>query len=209
LWARQFRPAQQSAHYLPAAVYNALLSGKSIGEAMRDGRNAMEVVDAAKFFDWGIPVLYAKDSAASVFPLNAMRLPFAAPLYTAGDGNAFAGKTPGEGDTATEVVEDTLEGKEEASVKVALIDLVASVGFLPGLARDANFVQKYYYFEVAYLPVPAGYVRTDLGERPQTYIFRLEEYMRSIPTKLSVDFVCCLTRWEACLLRLLLVRVGI
>lgn len=63
--ASQFSLPDNSAHFLASTIYNALLTGKPIGDAIRDGRNAVSFADAAKFFDWGIPVLYSTNAQSS------------------------------------------------------------------------------------------------------------------------------------------------
>jgi hypothetical protein len=189
----QFSMPELSAHFLAATVYNALLTGKPIGEAMRDGRTSMGVADTAKFFDWGIPVLYTKDSGMIIFPLVGKKPSWAAPFEAAIRTGHLIERSIGSGAPAV-VVESTKEADSTYRSNVALIDLDAKVGFLPELAVNANSAQSYYHFEVAYLPVPAGYVRADLGKRPQTYIPRLEKYLASVTEVLSVDFACCITR---------------
>ena len=190
----QFSLPEQSAHYLAATVYNALLTGKPIGEAMRDGRNSMGIADAAQFFDWGIPVLYAKDSAVTIFPLKGKRPSWANPFEDAVSARKLIEPSRVESGAPSVVVERTRERRGAAKVTVALIDLDAKVAFLPDLAEEASRAQTYYHFSVAYLPVPAGYVREDIGNRPQTYLPRLNDYLGSLPDALAVDFVCCITR---------------
>jgi hypothetical protein len=90
--------------------------------------------------------------------------------------------------------------KSRAKVRVALIDFDAKIGFLPDLVEQANKVQHYYHFEVTYLPLPSGAIRTDMpgtdgaAAFPQLYLPLLEEYLVTMPEDLEVKKVCCLTR---------------
>ncbi len=92
---------------------------------------------------------------------------------------------------------EPLSPKDRDRVKVALIDFDAKAGFLPDLIEEANRVQSYYRFQVAYLPLPGGVIRTDFenGEAaPQLFVPRLEGYLQDVPKDLGVDKVCCLSR---------------
>ncbi|HEY4678947.1 MAG TPA: hypothetical protein VIJ01_17405, partial [Candidatus Angelobacter sp.] len=94
------------------------------------------------------------------------------------------------------VVERTRpSNSNEKVIKVAIIDVDAKVGFLPDLAQRVNSAQDYYNVEIAYIPVPSGYVRTDMGGgNLQTFVPRLHETLKSLPKQLRVDFVCAITQ---------------
>ncbi|HXH43959.1 MAG TPA: CHAT domain-containing protein [Bradyrhizobium sp.] len=202
--ASQFSIPDNSAHFLAATIYNALLTGRAVGDAIRDGRTAISFADAAKFFDWGIPVLYAANPGEVILPPGMRK-----PAWAEDFGRAAASGTlietlaaadrgpPGAPSLIAErtrpMIKDTIKtGKPK--YKVALVDIDAKVGFLPDLAQAANQEQGYYHFEVVYLPVPSGYAREGLGDGVQTYLPRLATVLGSTPDLLSVDFVCCLTR---------------
>lgn len=194
--ASQFSLPDNSAHFLASTIYNALLTGKPIGDAIRDGRNAVSFADAAKFFDWGIPVLYSTNPAQIILPLVGEK-----PQWADDFGKATASGTLIKTLAASAahgapslVAERTRTKGRKAKVRVALIDLDAKIGFLPDLVETANESQNYYQFEVVYLPVPSGYARSDIGTEVQTYLPRLASVFESAPNSLSVDFVCCLTR---------------
>jgi hypothetical protein len=195
----QFSLPDISAHTLSATIYNALVTGRPIGEAVRVGRNAMSFADEAAFVDWGIPVLYSTNPAQVIFPPRKGKPAWTASFDAAiaGDGASFVSKLgaePGGSGRPSVVVERTRPADLNKKVKVALIDIDAKVGFLPDLAHLVNEAQTYYNFEVAYLPVPSGYVRTDLGDDPQTSVPRLERFMFPLLDELNVNFICGLTQ---------------
>ena len=92
------------------------------------------------------------------------------------------------------VVESTRPADTKLGVKVALLDIDAKIGFLPDMANRINRSQNYFHFEVVYIPVPSGYVRTDLDEHSQTFVPRLKDVLLGLPENLKVDFVCGLTQ---------------
>jgi hypothetical protein len=201
----QFSLPDVSAHSLSATVYKALLTGKPIGEAVRVGRNAMFFAEKAAFFDWGIPVLYSTDPSQIIFPPSngksdqrPGRVTVYQPphiVFTSGTRAPAIGRSEVlAGSGARYNAGDKTKANEKARVKVALLDIDAKVGFLPDLARRINGAQGYYYFKVVYVPIPSGYVRTDLSEDPQTFVPRLQDVLRPLPKQLQVDFVCGLTQ---------------
>jgi len=66
--ATQFVMPDNSAHYFATAVYNTLVGGGSMTEAMHDGRLAMTYDSQQRHPDWGIPVLYASYPDLTIFP---------------------------------------------------------------------------------------------------------------------------------------------
>lgn len=203
----QFSLPDVSAHSLSVTIYKALLTGKPIGEAVRVGRNAMSFADKAAFFDWGIPVLYSTDPAQIIFPPksgNSARAA-ASPRVLVGQPQSFvatrlptgiAVDSSGVVTSARPISKSARKDKpsKKAKVRVALLDIDSKIGFLPELARRVNAAQDYYNFEVVYVAVPSGYVRTDLSDNPQTFVPRLSEVLEPLPQQLHVDFVCGLTQ---------------
>jgi hypothetical protein len=204
--ATQFSIPDITAHYLSSMIYNGLVIGKPLIEAMQDGRRAMNYVKKKRFTDWGIPVLYTTDPDMILFPPSGTRPTpeWAADLDRAARtdgtlkalGNAAAPNAP------SLTVERTAlpAEKSRAKMRVALIDFDAKIGFLPDLIEQANKAQHYYHFEVTYLPLPSGAIRTDMRQAngtpsfPQLYVPLLEDYLVTMPEDLGVKKVCCLTR---------------
>ncbi len=198
--ATQFPMPVSTADYFAALTYNALAMGKPVVEALRAGRQGMALGQESKFYDWGIPVLYASDPNLVIFPSRRSRREkawarkFEKALRAPSTLGALASPTQG---GPTIVVERTVRSQErqKPKVKVALVDLNARVGFLPELVEAANQTQGYYGFEVAYSPVPSGSLRTDkMGNSPQQlFLPWLGDYLSGMARHLDVQRVCCLT----------------
>jgi hypothetical protein len=193
--ATQFSLPESSAHFLAATIYNTLLTGKPIGDAIRDGRNAMGFSDSAQFFDWGIPVLYSTIHTQIILPSIQAEPRWAKSYVNALDtGNLVESLATTRVRGAPSILDErTRSDGKGAKCRVALIDIDSKVGFLPDLAQSANEAQDYYYFEVVYLPVPSGYARHDINVETQTYLPRLTSVLDATPKSLDVDFACCLT----------------
>lgn len=204
--ATQFSIPDVTAHYLSSMTYNSLVTGLPLVEAMRNGRRAMRYSPKSKITDWGIPVLYTSDPDLIIFPKSDG----AAPQKWSDDYNKAlqsdkllksleASGTP-ESPSVTVGRTALPENKEAAKMRVALIDFDAKVGFLPDLIEQANRAQHYYNFEVNYIPLPSGTIRTDFVDKagkatfPQLYLPVVEDYLAATPEDFNVDKVCCLTR---------------
>lgn len=87
--------------------------------------------------------------------------------------------------------------RREARVRVALAELDSGMGYLSYLVQEANRAQAYYYFDLVYLPIPSGTLRTD-GDQdtglPRLFLPRIDDFLRLLPRELRVDLVCILTR---------------
>jgi hypothetical protein len=95
------------------------------------------------------------------------------------------------------VVQDSGDDAAVAKCRVALVDLDSKIGFLPDIVKAANAAQNYYHFRVVYLPVPSGAARKSIeGLEPQTYLPRLETFLKDTTKTLGVDFVSCFTKWQ-------------
>jgi len=69
--ATQFAMPDNSANFFAAGVYKALATGRSVTEAMREGRTAMMFGQGIRHVDWGIPVLYASYPDLRIFKTSA------------------------------------------------------------------------------------------------------------------------------------------
>ncbi len=201
--ATQFSMPDTSAHFLSAMIYNALVTGKPVVDAVRYGRRAVLYAESSQFFDWGIPVLYSTDPNTVIFPHSMKQRE---PKWVTRFEDALKSPSVIRGLTVHQVsggpaisVERTARSvhKWKPKATVALIDIDSKVSFLPDLVKVANEVQEFYQFQVIYLPIPSGAVRTDFEGTvtlPQMFLPRLEKYLSSTPGDLGVDLVCCLTR---------------
>jgi hypothetical protein len=189
----QFSLPDVSAHILSATIYDALLLGKPVGQAVRSGRNAMFLADDANFFDWGIPVLYSTDPSQVLF--QARGVVEGSPFINAGRDHVVTNVIDEEmADAQSSIFEGAPQFTDTEMVKVALVDIDSKVGFLPDAVTLLNDSQSYYQFEVAYRTIPSGYVRSDIGSVPQTFVPRLDDVLRPLPKELGVDYVCGLTQ---------------
>ncbi|MEW6731257.1 MAG: CHAT domain-containing protein [Acidobacteriota bacterium] len=201
--ATQFSLPDNSSHFLSSAIYNALVSGKSLTNALRDGRQAMTFSEKSQFFDWGIPVLYSSDPEITIFPRsknqpepswlldfeNALKIPQAITALT----------SPRVDNGPTITVARTVQPshRNNAQVRVALIDINAKVGFLPDIVEAANQAQDYYDFQVSYAPIPAGTIKLEQKQNlhPYLYLPPLEDYLHGLAVGLQAQIVCYLTRY--------------
>ncbi len=188
--ATQFSIPDTSAHFLSSMVYNALVTGKPLVEAMLDGRQAMSHAEKGQFFDWGIPVLYSSDPELVIFPQakDKQQPKWVKGFERASKSSSMIKKlreiivTGG----PSIIVERTAQSpnKDKAKVRVALVDLDSKAGFLPELIEAANLVQFYYDFQVAYLPLPSGAIRIDFEKGkapPQIFLPRIDKYFSTKP----------------------------
>src|SRR5258708_21922319 len=137
-----------SSHYLSSIIYSALASGRSVVEATRDGRRAMEFADNHRFFDWGIPVLDSSSPNVSVFPhslsyqtaLSESTEESRPDVLPIGGVSSSSATSKGQGART--------RGRRRAKRRVALVDINSKAGFLPDLVNAANRAQNYYHFQV-------------------------------------------------------------
>lgn len=191
----QFSMPDVSAHYLASMIYSALMTGRPLIEAVRDGRLAMGFAKNSEFFDWGIPVLYAFDPDLELFKSAKVKTwakKFSTALSSDNVLQALASEsTPGMPsifDSRTTIYPH--EGKPKA--RVALVDIDAKVGGLPDLIEKGNKVQSYYQLRLAYPPIPSG---SFASAEKATSIFlpRIEDYLAEFSKSLDSNYVCTLT----------------
>lgn len=208
--ANQFSIPDNGAHFFATVVYNALFAGRPLGDAVLAGRSAICLSEKSKFFDWGIPVLYAKQPQEPVFLLDAATVPIWAADFSS---NQPAGRTfellareqspTSPSLTVTPLVPLRKMTAQQATLRtasklhsVALVDIDARAGFLPRLVESANCIQGYYDFRVVYMPIPAGSIRTEFnGQRtePQLYLPHLQAHVERATEMLGIKTICFLT----------------
>jgi len=195
--ASQFSLPDNSAHFLAATIYNTLLTGRPIGDAIRDGRNVMCFGERATYLDWGIPVLFSTDPSQIILARDVSVPSWSSKFSTAAENSELLDlMATNEIPMGPSLVAErsSPEHRKNSKYKIAIIDIDAKVGFLPDLAQESNRVQDYYDFQVCYMPIPSGYARTDISDSAQTFVPRLSHVFSSTPQKFSVDHVFCLTR---------------
>jgi hypothetical protein len=203
--ATQFSMPASSAHCFASFTYNSLVRGKSVIEAVGEGRHSMDCEETRQFYDWGIPVLYSFRPDLVIFPRKPTdpELNWAASYeegIRSGDIIKNLSAPRSRGAPSISVERTVIPAvKRRAKVRVALADIDANVGFLPDFVEEVNRRQSYYAFQVSYIPIPAGSFRyPPKGEHgPRSlclYLPYLEAYLGSMPEKLDVDIVFCLTK---------------
>ncbi|HET9597243.1 MAG TPA: CHAT domain-containing protein [Anaeromyxobacteraceae bacterium] len=195
--ATQFSIPDISAHRLSAMIYNSLAAGRSLVDAMALGRQAMQFATASTLLDWGIPVLYASEPWMPVF-LKTHETPGLKAFERSLDRPEALVSTLGVSSAAAPSIKPARPlATSTNAFRVALVDLDIKAGFLPDLVDLANRSQSHFAFEVAYVPLPTGYIVTRIGrervERPQLFIPRIESDLKHTPASLGVDRVICLT----------------
>jgi CHAT domain len=197
----QFRMPDLGSHFFSAWFYNGLVTGKTVTESLHSARRAMLSAKEHRFYDWGIPAAYISDPAMRIFPIpdetgEAWRQ-ITNEILSSGQGSqALAQQATLEAPSV--VISKTVSPtqRKNAKFRITLVDLDAGIGFLPEMAMSANACQTYYSFQVALIPVPAGYQRVD-PERyhgAQTYLPWLKNYLQTWKEELDCDFLCVLTK---------------
>lgn len=159
----------------------------------------MSFADRAKFFDWGIPVLYGPNPNQVLFPSRTQQ-PRSTPSSTSVVISERSSKSAPDlgtfelSDRPAVVVGRTRPEEAETRLRVVIVDINSKVGFLADTVILMNCIQNYYHFEVAYPPVPGGYVRTDLSRKPQTFVPRLSSILLELRDDLRADYLCGLTQ---------------
>ena len=194
----QFSIPDVTAHYLAAMMYNALVTGNRLIDALHEGRLAMTFASKYKFFDWGIPVLYCYDPNLVIFKRSKTKS--TAPMLSSRPGAAQSEgilkslAVEAAGQPSVFVAGGSREMLSDGPrFTVALDDIDSKVGFLPEFARAANKVQSYFRFKVAYSPVPAASFGRNSEGKPILDLNRTEKYLADFPEQLGVDKVCFLT----------------
>jgi hypothetical protein len=194
----QFTMPDVSAHYLASMIYNALLTGAPLIDALRDGRQAMGYAKDNRFFDWGIPVLYAFDPDLILFKRAAAKdwvKEFQGALRSKDVIRAFAKQERPGNPSIFEAQTASYPHKSRPKARVAIVDIDAKVGGLPELSAKANAAQNYYQFRIAYPPIPSGTFQTARknDQALAMYVPRVKKYLAAFPTSLKSDYVFCLT----------------
>jgi len=177
--ANQYSVLDPSATAFARHFYWFLAQGRSLGEAAQESRIAVSYSVSGDSIDWAVPVLYARDPAAT----------FCAPAKAVGaaqpDSKARGRRrrpTPGR-------------------VRVGLWDVNHVLPSLPDLAKRMTAAQRRFAFEVVEISAPLGTWRLVRQPRSGDTSCRLEagEVARRLanePRQLGVEHLLCLTDYE-------------
>lgn len=193
--AAQFSMPDVSAHYLASMIYNSLVAGVPLVDALRAGRQAMNYANDGKFCDWGIPVLYSFDPNLVIFKATKQKWvsQFKDALQSENVLKAMARDSGAEEPSVFAASTKKYPHEGHPNISVALADIDSKVGFLPEIAQQANAAQRYFYFKVAYAPIPSGSFRERKGAKKIFVLDRVEHYLKELTGDLQADRVCCLT----------------
>lgn len=186
--ATQFAMPNSGALYFASLFYSALAQGRTLVEAMTDGRSSMLQANERAYFDWGIPVLFTTDPNLVVYQPRE-RISGAARGANVG----IAGREAVGGMPAAAAQQQ----QPGPTTRVAIADFDATVAFLPELVRKANEVQSYYRFEFLPTYLPAGALGSALGgtvDEAQLLLYRLDAHLKDLPKQYGANEVLCLTR---------------
>jgi hypothetical protein len=193
--AAQFSMPDVNAHYLASMIYDSLVAGAPLIDALRNGRLAMGYANNAKFCDWGIPVLYSFDPDLVIFKGTKQRWvsQFQGALQSENVLKAMARESAPEDPSVFAAGTTKYRHEGHPNVTVALMDIDSKVGFLPEIVHKANAAQKYFHFKVAYAPIPGGSFRDRKGAEKTFVLERVQDYLKELTGDLKADRVCCLT----------------
>ncbi len=189
--ANQFPVLDPSAAAFARHFYGALARGRSIGDAAREARVAVNYSITGEAIDWAIPVVFARNphERLVVAPASVDTAPTTAVPATGGGGARRRGPS------ADQVV-------------VAIWDVNHVVPDLEGVVRRMNAAQDFFRFQVADITAPLGTWRRlplDPQSASRTGPWRarerqldsaeLIEKLSGLPAQLGVNQVVCVTNF--------------
>lgn len=170
----QFSLPERTAQVFAESVYQNLLTGVSVAEAVSKGRITMSLEVEATGFDWAVPSLFCGNPDLSLFErLKEEKESLGVEV-----------------DNSSIVANEAKRGR----VRILIIDIDTDAGFLRKVCEKANAAQEYFSFQVGYFPIPSGYVNTIGKWDPQTHLPHLEKIFQKAEKDLDVDFICGVTK---------------
>ena len=185
--ANQFPVLDPSATAFARHFYWSLALGRSIGDAAREARVAVNYSITGEAIDWAVPVVFARNPYERIViaPGKASLTPPADAMRTA--------------------VRQTHRRDTRRGTPIAIWDVNHIVPGLEGLIRQMNSAQSVFTFELADITAPIGTwrrVKKDEAQHRSRGRFNVaakleaEEVfakLRDIPVQLGVKLVICLT----------------
>jgi hypothetical protein len=174
--ANQYKVLDVSATAFAKHFYWSLAQGRSLGDAARESRVAVNYSIAGEAIDWAVPVFYARNPAEFLCAAPS----FAAPLEAErprGRAIRRAGKTAG-------------------SVRVGLWDVNHFLPELEAIAGRMSSSQQSYWFEVIDMSAPIGTWRLERdgdGEEAFLHGAKVSQKLRNKPKEMGLDRIFCFT----------------
>jgi hypothetical protein len=187
--ANQFPVLDPSATAFARHFYWSLAQGRSIGDAAREARVAVNYSITGEAIDWAVPVVFARNPYERIViaPGTTSLTPMA--------------------DAARTAVRQTRRRGTRRGIPIAIWDVNYVVPGLEGLIRRMNSAQSVFSFELADITAPIGTwrrVKTEStrGSRGRTNVagrLKAEEVfakLRGVPAQLGVQQLICLTNFS-------------
>lgn len=184
--ANQFPVLDPSATAFARHFYWSLALGRSIGDAAREARVAVNYSITGEAIDWAVPVVFARNPYERIViaPGTASLTPTA--------------------DAVRNAVAQTRRHGTRHGISIAIWDVNHIVPGLEGLIKKMNFAQSVFTFQLADITAPIGTwrrVKDESQRRSRGHSnvagqLKAEEVflkLHDIPTRLGVTRVICLT----------------
>ncbi len=164
--ANQYSVLDTSATSFARHFYWALAQGRSIGEAAREARVAVNYSISGEAIDWAVPVVYARDPTDALCPPR----------------EGFAEET-------AEIAASRLRrGERTRTERVALWDIQRVIPRLDRIAETLTAAQGLFGFEAVYWPAPLGTWRRETTEGvAYLHAPKVAQRLAEKPAELGVD----------------------
>jgi hypothetical protein len=176
--ANQYQVLDPSATAFAQHFYWALAQGRSLGDAARESRIAVNYSISGEAIDWAVPVVYARNPREALCRPPAESRILAVSRLT------------------SERVRRATEGR---AIRVGLWDVNHAVASLEKVASVLTAAQGLYGFEVVDIAAPLGtwrLDRSDAGEEGFLHGEKLAERLGSKPRELGLDRLFCITTFR-------------
>jgi hypothetical protein len=173
LVANQYSVLDSSATSFAQHFYWSLAQGRSLGDAAREARIAVNYLLHGEPIDWAVPVVYARNPHANIF--GTTHAPTQSQLAA------------GTRSTRRSVATD--------KTRIAVWDMDDVFPSLGKTLEGMNRAQDVFRFELANMSVPLGVWDVDTDPQ-QTYLWaeHLAERLQRMPMELGVEVLVCITR---------------
>jgi len=175
LVANQYSVLDSSATSFAQQFYGSLAQGKTLGEAAREARIAVNYSLDGELIDWAIPVLYARDAKSRLCAPAAAGAQKALP--------------------ATTVPKSRRNAIVSRPRRIAVWDVDDGFPYLQDTLDRLNAVQSAFGFELVHMSAPLdAWDLTQDKEVPYLWAEKLARRLQSKTVELRVSLLVCITR---------------
>jgi hypothetical protein len=175
--ANQFKVLDPSAVAFSQHFYWALASGRTLGDAAREARVAVNYAIAGEAIDWAIPVLFARNPGDQlVAPRDA------GGVLEHGDATGLGGRQRRSRDRLRELV--------------AIWDVNYAIPPLDAIVARLNAAQPFFQFEAVEITAPLGtWRRVPDAQEQRAYLDadEVEGKLKGALARLGATHLCCVT----------------